>query len=158
MQTMREATTKFLTMKNIAVAGVSRKNENAANFIYRKLRSNGYKVFAVNPNASTVEGDTSYPDLKSIPTKPDGVVVVTKPEVSTGIVKECAELGISNVWIHDGISGGTSVSDEAVKFGHEHNINVIPGGCPIMYIQNADIGHRFMRWMKKINGTLPKEV
>jgi uncharacterized protein len=159
MATMQQATKNFLSFKNIAVAGVSRTKENAANLIYRKLRAEGYKVFAVNPNATTVEGDTCYSSLKAISEKSEGVVIVTKPEVTNQIVKDCAALGIKNVWMHKGIDSKTaSVSDEAVKFCHENNINVIPGACPMMYINNADMGHRFMRWMKNITGSLPKQV
>jgi uncharacterized protein len=159
MQTMQEATRDFLSLRNIAVAGVSRTKENAANLIYRKLKSEGYKVFAVNPDAATIEGDICYPNLSSIPEKPNGVVIVTKPDVTNQIVKECAELGIKNIWMHKGIDAKTaSVSDEAVKFCHEHGITVIPGGCPMMYVNHADMGHRFMRWMKNFNGSLPKEV
>ena len=40
---------------------------------YRKLRGKGYTVFAVNPNAETVEGDLYYPNLKSITVIPPAV-------------------------------------------------------------------------------------
>jgi uncharacterized protein len=159
MKTIKQAAEDFLSLKKIAVAGVSRTKENAANLIYRKLRTEGYKVFAVNPNTTSVEGDVCYSNLKTIPEKPEGVVIVTKPEVTNQIVKDCAELGIKNVWMHKGIDSKTaSVSDEAVKFCREHSITVIPGGCPMMYVSNADIGHKFMRWMKSLSGSLPKEV
>jgi uncharacterized protein len=159
MATIKEAANNFLSLHNIAVAGVSRTKENAANLIYRKLRTEGYKVFAINPNATIVEGDTCYPNLTAIPLKPSGVVIVTKPEVTNRIVKECAELGIKNVWMHKGIDSKTaSVSEEAVKFCSEHGITVIPGGCPMMYINNTDLGHRFIRWMQNISGSLPKQV
>lgn len=159
MSTMQEATRDFLAQKNIAVAGVSHTKDNAANLIYRKLRSEGYHVFAVNPNATTVEGDTSYPHLKDIPQKPDGVVIVTKPEVAEQIVQECAELGVKRVWMHNGLhSLGTSVSDEAVTFCREHGITAIPGGCPLMYGEHADFGHKCMRWMLNFTGSLPKQV
>lgn len=76
MLTMPEAAREFLAQKSIAVAGVSRSGTEAANAVYCKLRSLGYNVFAVNPNATTVEGDPCYPDLKSIPATVDGVVVL----------------------------------------------------------------------------------
>jgi uncharacterized protein len=159
MTTIKQAAKDFLSLKNIAVAGVSRSQNQAANLIYKKLRTEGYKVFAVNPNAAIIEGDICYPNLKTIPEKPEGVVIVTKPEVTNQIVKECAEQGIKKVWMHKGIDAKTaSVSEEAVKFCHEHGITVIPGGCPMMYINNADMGHRFMRWMKNLSGSLPKEI
>jgi hypothetical protein len=83
---------------------------------------------------------------------------VTKPEVTGQAVKDCLELGITNVWMHRGIdSKGTSVSDEVVDYCRQHSIAVIPGGCPMMYCSHADIGHRVMRWMLALSGSLPKE-
>lgn len=157
MPTMQEATQNFLALKRIAVAGVSRTSSNAANLIYRTLRSKGYQVFAVNPNAANVEGDTSYPNLKSIPDKPEGAVIITKPEVTDEIVRECAEINIKNVWMHNGM-GGTSISENAVIFCREHGISVISGGCPMMFVKDADFGHRFMRWVQKLTGKLPKQI
>jgi len=159
MATMKEATKDFLAQRNIAVVGVSRDPKRTANFIYRKLRSLGYTLFAVNPNATIVEGDVCYPDLKTIPVKPDGVVIITKPEITNQVVKQCAELGIARVWMHKGIdSKVASVSEEAVNFCRKHNIVTIPGGCPMMYCRNADSGHRFFRWMHGVTGKLPGEI
>jgi uncharacterized protein len=159
MATMQDAAKDFLSGKRIAVVGVSRNQKNAANLIYRKLRTEGYKVFAVNPNATSVEGDICYPNLKNIPEKPDGVVIVTKPEVTSNVVKECKELGIFNVWMHRGIdSKGTSVSEEAVLYCRNNNITVLAGGCPMMYCSHADMGHRIMRFLMAISRSLPKEV
>lgn len=159
MSTMQAATQDFLAQKRIAVAGVSRDEKKTGNLIYRKLRSEGYQVFALNPYATTLEGGPCYPDLKSIPEKVDGVVIVTKPEATLQIVKECAELGIPRVWMHDGIhSMGTSVSQEAVEFCRQHGITAIPGGCPMMYCAHADFGHRIMRWMQGVTGGLPRQV
>ena len=158
MATMKEAARDFLSHKCIAVAGVSRNPQNAANYIYRKLRNEGYKVVAINPNATSVEGDICYPNLKTVPEKPEAVVIVTKPEVTDMVVKDCTELGINKIWMHRGMDGkGTSVSNEAVTFCHKHNINVIPGGCPMMFCPHADGGHKFIRWLMGITGRLPKQ-
>lgn len=68
MDTIKEAATEFLAAKRVAVTGVSRDAKgHGSNVVYQRLRQRGYEVFAVNPNAETVEGDTAYPDLKSIP-------------------------------------------------------------------------------------------
>jgi predicted CoA-binding protein len=156
---MKEATNDFLAQKYIAVVGVSRDSKRAANFIYKKLRSIGYSVFAVNPHAANVEGDVCYPNLKSVPVKPDGVVIVTKPEVTNTVVRECEELGIERVWMHKGIDQKAgSVSDDAVDFCRKHHITIIPGGCPMMYCRHADFGHRLFRWLFTLSKKLPKEV
>lgn len=159
MATMKEATKDFLAQKNIAVVGVSRNSKKTANLIYRKLRSLGYSLFPVNPNVGRVEGDICYPDLNAIPVKPDGVVIITRPEITERVVKECAALGITRVWMHKGIDQKAgSVSDNAVDFCHLHNITAIPGGCPMMYCRHADLGHKFFRWLYGIGNKLPKEV
>src|SRR5947207_2553396 len=90
----------FLSQKRIAVAGVSRTKQDAANIVYKKLKEAGYQVFAVNPNAQAFGDDPCYPDLKSIPGGVDGVVIVTRPTLTEEIVRQAAEAGVSRVWMH----------------------------------------------------------
>jgi predicted CoA-binding protein len=155
MPTLTEAVQDFLAQKRVAVVGVSRSSGEAANLVYRKLRGAGYQVFAVNPNAKEVEGDTCYPDLRSIPGGVGGVVIATPPQVTDQVVRECAEIGISRVWMHRSFGAG-SVSHTAAEFCRQHNIAVIPGGCPMMFCKPVDVGHRCMRWMLKFTGGLPR--
>ncbi|MEE8347346.1 MAG: CoA-binding protein, partial [Dehalococcoidia bacterium] len=98
MPTLKESVDDFLAQKRIAVVGVSRSGREAANMVYRKLRGAGYQVFAVNPNADEVEGDTCFPNLTSIPGSVEAVVIATAPEVTESVVRDCAEQGISRVW------------------------------------------------------------
>ena len=156
MQTIHEAASTFLANKRVAVTGVSRHPEtHGSNAIYRRLRERGYQVFAVNPNAHEVEGDPSYPDLKSIPNGVEAVVIATRPELALDTVRECADLGIRHVWMHRGPGPG-SVSASATEFGRAHGITVIDGGCPLMFGPTADFGHKIMRLMYA--GNVPKQV
>lgn len=157
MSTLEAKVSDFLSLKRIAVAGVSRTKQDAANLIYHKLKAAGYQVFPINPHASTFENDPCYPDLKSIPGVVDGVVIVTRPKLAEEIVRQCAEAGVSRVWLHQSmIKSGTSVSEEAVRFCSEHSITVIAGACPMMFCQPVDFGHKCMRWMMRFTGGLPK--
>ncbi len=159
MATLNEIVDDFLAQKRIAVAGVSRRRHNAANMIYRKLRKTGYQVFAINPKVETVEGDPCYPDLKSVPEKTDGLVIVTRPEVAEQLVRQCAEVGIPRVWMHRSLGFmGTSVSEQAVEFCRENGMTVIPGGCPMMFCKPVDFAHTCLHWMLKLTGGLPKQV
>lgn len=156
MPTIKDAACAFLTSKRIAVTGVTRKSEgHGANNVYKRLRDRGYEVFAVNPNADRVEGARSYPDLKSIPGGVDAVVIGTRPEISEDTMRECAELGIKQVWMHRGPGAG-SVSKAATDYGRQHGITVIDGGCPLMFGPTADFGHRLMRLVYA--GKVPKQV
>lgn len=145
MTTIKEAAAAFLANKRVAVTGVSRTPKtHGANSVYKRLRDRGYEVFAINPNADEVEGDRSYPDLKSISGGVEAVVIATRPERAEATMRECAELGIKHVWMHWG-AGASSVSQAATAFGREQGITVIDGGCPLMFGSTADIGHRVMR-------------
>jgi len=155
MSTLKEAVSDFLAQERIAVAGVSRNGDAAANLIYRKLRDAGFQVFPVNPNAEEVQGDPCYSNVTSIPDGIDGVVIATQPQVTDQIVRGCAEAGITRIWMHRSFGAG-SVSPEAVTFCRENNITVIPGGCPLMFCEPVDFGHKCMRWILNLTGGLPK--
>jgi predicted CoA-binding protein len=156
MQSSREAASEFLANKRIAVTGVSRTPKtHGSNTVYRRLRDRGYDVFAVNPNADTVEGDPAYQDLKSIPGGVQAVVIGTRPELAEGTMRECAELGIKQVWMHRGPGAG-SVSDAATAYGRKHGITVIDGGCPLWFAPVSDFGHKITRLVYA--GHMPKQV
>ena len=108
----------FLSQKRIAVAGVSRDRSHhpTGNLIYDRLKKTGHDVFAVNPHMQTFEGDRCYPDLQSIPGGVDGVVIVTRPETTQRIVRDCRDAGVRRVWMHQSFGKGTSVSPEAVEY------------------------------------------
>jgi predicted CoA-binding protein len=158
MTKIKAAATEFLTHKRVAVTGVSREpSSHGSNVVYRRLRDRGYEVFAVNPNADQVEGDPTYHDLRSIPGGVEAVVIGTRPETAEATMRECVDLGIEHVWMHRGPGAG-SVSVEAAKYGREHGIAVIDGGCPCMFGPTADAGHRAMRFVFTLSGNVPKQV
>jgi hypothetical protein len=153
-----EAATDFLSSRRIAVTGVSHApHGHGSNAVYQRLRARGYEVFAVNPNAETVEGDQAYPDLHSIPGGVEAVVIGTRPEHALGTVQEASDLGITRVWMHRSVDAG-SVSAEATAFGREHGLTVIDGGCPLMFGPTSDGGHRAMCWVLKLTGSVPRTV
>lgn len=150
----------FLSQKVIAVVGVSDKRETGCNLNYKKFKSGGYRVYAVNPRISMYDGAPCYHDLNSIPEKPDAVFMLTRPDVTEQIVQQCVDLGIKHVWMHclmgtkPGLSkGSTSVSQSAVEMCKANGIAVIPGSCPAQFLR-PDLAHRMMHRLWKIFGFL----
>lgn len=148
----------FLAQKRIAVVGVSDKRETGCNLAYRELEKAGYRVTAVNPRISVFEDEPCYPDLSSIPERPDAVFILANPKVTDLIVQQCVELGIKHVWMHcmmgtrPGLATGmTSVSQGAVQVCREHGIAVIPGSCPNQFLP-SDFGHQMMRLLWRALG------
>ncbi len=145
MSELRKAALKFLSNQNIAVVGVSTKGDSAANYIYKKLRESGYRVYPVNPNADIIEGDKCYKNISFLPVIMDGVIIATHPEVTPKIMRECAENNIRQVWIHRSIGQG-SYHPAVIELAEELKIALIPGGCPLMFHEPVDFGHKCLRW------------
>jgi uncharacterized protein len=150
----------FLAQRKIAVVGVSDRRETGCNLGYRKFKAAGYTVFAVNPRLTTFEGALCYPDLNSIPEKPDGVFIFANPKVTEQIVQQCIDLSIKHVWMHclmgtkPGLAASrTSVASDAVQMCRENGIAVIPGSCPNQFLQ-PDFGHKVMRVIMRMLGFL----
>ncbi len=152
--------TDFLAQKKIAVVGVSDKRETGCNLNYRKFKKSGYQVYAINPRLTAFDGDPCYPDLRSLPERPDAVFILANPRVTEEVVRQCIDLGVSHIWMHcmfgttPGLgSGMTSVSAAAVALCREHGINVIPGSCPNQFLR-PDFGHGVMRGLWRTFGFL----
>ena len=150
----------FLAQKSIAIVGVSNTRETGCNLNYKKFKESGYRVYAVNPRINTFDGAPCYPDLKSIPEKPDAVFILANPKVTEQIVQQCVNLGIRHVWMHClmGIKPGigadkSSVSQSAVEICKANGIEVIPGACPAQFIK-PDFSHGMMRRLWKAMGYL----
>jgi hypothetical protein len=158
MQPIKDAATEFLAKKRIAVTGVSHDPKgHGSNIVYQRLRERGYDVFAINPNADQVEGDLCYPNLTAVPGGVEAVVIGTRPETADGTMHECAELGIQHVWMHRGPGAG-SVSKTATAYGREKGINVIDGGCPLMFGPTGDFGHKCFKAILTLTGAVPRKV
>ena len=153
MPPLPEAIASFLAGRRIAVAGVSRSGQSAANAVLKKLRVAGYDAIPVNPHARVIDGVPSYPDLETIPGTLDGVVIATHPDVALDVVRQAARRGVPAVWFHRSFGQG-SVSDAAVAECRRLNLNAIVGGCPLMYCEPVDVAHRCMRavlaWRKRV--------
>ena len=144
---------EFLAQKRIAVAGVSRNPNETANTIYRTLRNKGYEVFAVNPNADSVEDGPCFTNMQAIPGGVDGAILVTRPEHSTQVVQDCVAAGVPRVWMHNNTFMPSSVSDEGTAVCRENGIKVLAGGCPMMFF---DPLHKCMKWVLGKMGRLPE--
>jgi uncharacterized protein len=150
-----ESVATFLQGRRFAVAGVSRQPSEAANAVFRRLRDSGYEVFPINPQAPQVEGATCYYDVGAVPGTLDGVVVATSPGTSVKIVRQCVDRGIRRVWLHRSFGTG-SVSQEAIRECAAHGIDCIVGGCPLMFCEPVDVGHKCMKWWLQRQGRVPR--
>ncbi|KGF48159.1 CoA-binding protein [Veillonella montpellierensis DNF00314] len=103
-----------------AVLGATPKENKFGFKLYKRLKSYGYEVYPVNPNAEQVDGDICYSTLTDIPKVVDIVNVVVPEQVGVAAMSECEKLGISTVWLQPGAD-----TDAVINAAKERNINVI---------------------------------
>jgi uncharacterized protein len=154
MYTPHASIQRFLAARVIAVAGVSRDPQQAANHIYRRLRDTRAGVVAVNPRAERVEGDACHASLAAVPGGVEAVLVATAPAASLEVAKQCAAAGVRSVWFHRSLGAG-SVSSEAVEYCRSRGIETIVGGCPMMVVGEVDGFHACLRWLLTHTGGMP---
>ncbi len=116
----------------IAIVGASDNPEKFGHDIYRDMKRKGYRIFPVNPNRQTVDGDKAYPNLQSLPENPDIANLVVPPEVSLLVAKECLRLGILNLWLQPGAE-----SPEVLEFMQEYRLNYVSGACIMLKTRKA---------------------
>ena len=141
----------FLSLKTFALIGVSRDSKKFGNAIYKELKSKNFSVFPIHSEMKNIAGDDCYPDIKSLPSLPEGLIVVTNKKKSLGIVKDAYTSGIRNIWI-----SLMSESKDAIEYCRKNFINVIYRQCPLMFFGQVSGFHNFHKFIKKVFGRLPK--
>lgn len=112
----------------VAVAGASRDPDKYGYKVLMDLKDAGYEAYGVNPSCSDIEGVPCYPDLSSLPRKPELLITVVPPKVTEKVVKEAAECGIDRIWMQPG-----SESTEAVAFCEENGIENMHHACIMIF-------------------------
>jgi hypothetical protein len=115
---------EILSMKNVAVVGMSKNPEKDAHQIPRYLMNNGYNVIPVNPTADEILGKKCYKNLREVPESVDIVDVFRPSEDVPPVVKDAIAKGVKVVWMQLGIS-----NKEAAKEASEKGIKVVYNRC-----------------------------
>ena len=112
--------------KTIAVVGLSPKTNRPSHEVAEYLQQQGYKIIPVNPRATEILGEKSYPDLTSISVKVDLVDVFRRSEDIPPIVEEAIRIGAKAVWIQEGI-----ISEEAAARAMNAGLLVVMDKCTL---------------------------
>jgi len=112
---------KFYMLKNIAVVGMSKNEDKAANYVPKYLIDHGYNVIPVNPNATEILGHRSYPTVSSIPDKIDIVDIFRRSEDVPSVIEDAIKKeGIKVIWMQEGI-----YSKEAERMAKDKDISAV---------------------------------
>ena len=155
MQTTHKQIENFLEQKRLAFVGVSQDSKDFSRNLFRDLQQRGYEVIPINPKVAMIEGETCYSRVQDISPPADTAFLMTPPQVTDQIVRDCAEAGIRIIWMHRGAGSSGAVSQKAIDFCQENGIEVIPGFCPYMFLPNTGFFHKVHGFMMKLSGKYP---
>lgn len=110
--------------KTVATVGLSSNPEKDSYSVAQYLKTQGYRVIPVNPTATEILGETSYPDLESVPEKIDVVQVFRKPEDVPPVAESAVKVGAKAVWMQEGI-----VNEEAAQKARAAGLQVVMDAC-----------------------------
>lgn len=141
---------EFLGSEPFAMVGVSRNPRKFGFTAFRELKEKGMNVVPVNPYANSIHGMKVFHDIKSLPDEIRGLIIVTKKDLTAGIIREAKEKGIKQIWIQQ--KGET---EEALAELENSGINYITGQCILMHYKPDSI-HKFHLAIKKFLRRFPR--
>ncbi|HTR80145.1 MAG TPA: CoA-binding protein [Bacteroidota bacterium] len=150
MSTRLATIEQFLAGPGIAVVGATDNERKFGSRVYRMMKERAIKVYPVNPGREVVDGDRCYRSVLDIPAEVKSAITVVRPSVTESVIGECAEKGITIVWMQPG-----SESHEAVNIAQRHGLTVVRRECILMYLEPVESGHAVHRWLKKAIGAYP---
>lgn len=103
-------------MKTVAVIGASNDRKKFGNQAVRAYQSHGFQVFPVNPKESVIEGLSVFPNILSVPIRPERVSVYLPPHLLLPILPDIAVRGCDELWLNPGTESG-AVLLEAERLG-----------------------------------------
>ncbi len=149
-----ETISAFLGNSRLAVIGVSRNPNDFTSTVADEFEKRGYEVIRVNPRAE--QGGVSWRrSIAEVSPPVSAALLFTPPAETDKVVRECAAAGVRQIWMHRG-GGQGAVSAAAVEFCRQHQIAVIPGECPYMFLPERGALHSVHAFIRKLCGTYPR--
>ena len=108
----------------IAVVGLSGKRFRPSYGVAEYLKRSGYRIIPVNPNESSVLGETSYAELDSVPDEIDIVDIFRRSEHVPEIVEAAIRKGAKAIWMQEGV-----YHEQAARRAEEAGLAVVMDRC-----------------------------
>ena len=128
-----DAVEKVLQYRTVAIVGLSRSAEKDSYKVAEFLKSKGYRIIPINPNAEEILGEKAYSSLKDLPENLKASIEVVdifrKSEDVPPIVEEAVEIRkkygrLKAIWMQEGV-----VNKEAAQAAEDAGLIVIMDRC-----------------------------
>lgn len=131
-----ERIAQFWLKHHLALFGLSRKSTSVSRQIYDLLTREGYRLYPINPHVDRIDDIMCYRDLSDVKQQIEGAIIVTNPELTSTIVKQCLERNITDLWFQY-----NTINDEIKRFCEANGINYFYH-CALRYHHEVGFPHR----------------
>lgn len=144
----------FFDEKRIALVGLSRDKSHFSRAVLNEFSKRGYEVYPVNPNVEKIDDLKVYPSISNIPADVNAALIMLPPENVIGVLNECKIKGINKIWLHRGVGQG-SINSAVLTYCKANQFDLIPGFCPLMFMENTMFLHKLHGWFNRLTGQMP---
>jgi predicted CoA-binding protein len=151
MKVTKQLIDNFFKDKQIAIAGVSRNPKKFGYLVFKELKSKGYKVLPVNPNADVLDDTKCYHQIEKLPSDVESLLILTPKSETDETLRRAINKGIKNIWVQQ-----MSETQKTLKIAGEYEKEIIHHKCIFMFTEPVEGLHKFHRTLVKIFGNIPK--
>ena len=115
---------EILSLKKVAVVGMSQFPHKDAHIVPKYLIKNNYDIIPINPNADKILERQSFPQTSKVPGEIDIVDVFRPSDQVLPIVQDAIKKNPKVIWLQEGIH-----NKEAEELARKHGIKVVFNRC-----------------------------
>ena len=115
---------QILTLKKVAVIGMSKNSSKAAHYVPKYLADNGFDIIPVNPTASEILGKKCYDSVSEIDGEIEIIDIFRPSEQVLQFVEEAIKKKPKVIWLQEGIH-----NFEAEELARKEGIMVVFNRC-----------------------------
>lgn len=110
--------------RTVAVVGLSPDPRRPSHGVAKYLMASGLRIFAVNPEITSWNGQPSFSSLDALPEPPDIVDVFRRPEFAAEIAEQAVAAGAGALWLQLGV-----INTEAARIAEAAGLDVVMDRC-----------------------------
>jgi len=114
----------ILSLKKVAVIGISKSSFKAAHFVPKYLADNGYDITPVNPSSDEILGKKCYDSISEIDEDIEIIDIFRPSDQVLPFVKEAIKKKPKVIWLQEGIH-----NSEAEELARKEGIKVVFNRC-----------------------------
>lgn len=107
-----------MTLPTVAVVGASNDRNKYGNKAVRAYVRRGWIVWPVHPREPAIEGLPAWPDVRSLPGRPDRVLLYVPAAAGMAVLDDVAARGCRELWVNPGAES-PELLEKAERLGLE---------------------------------------